>query len=89
MTRRPAALMLATLLLAGCAGIDSGTVTDKRHIPAHCYTILMPNGKTTTPLQTCLPEKWQLDVTDGARSQWVDVTRAVYDATSIGDHWHK
>ena len=80
-------LVLAVLLIAGCTSIGSGTVVDKRHIPAHSTVETRMIGKLMLPTTVRHPDKWAIQVSDGKNRQWVTVTENEYNGLVVGDYW--
>lgn len=82
---------IVALALTACSPISSGTVTGKEFHPSHNETITTCHliGKVTicTPMTHRVDDKWQLDLTKGDKTGWVDVDKSTYDRTSVGDYF--
>ena len=105
MTVRRFAVVLAALLLAGCAGganrLHSGTVVDKHYDDPDTFTIWQcagfdSKGQCTVryPQTITEPAHWSIRVkgTDAegkARTEWHTVDEATYERLHVGDTWEE
>lgn len=80
----------ALFLGAACAP-STGTVQDRKFIPAHddLVTLSYPCGKVTctTLRKKHRPDEWRLLVVNGNQHGWVSVDRATYNAARIGSRY--
>ncbi|MDQ1111199.1 hypothetical protein QE418_000647 [Microbacterium testaceum] len=84
-----AGLAVALAGLTGCSAISAGTVTDKHSRPGYFYTTTSCRtvNKTTTctPSTLWMPPTWRLDLRDGEKSGWVNVSNATFDRYQVGE----
>lgn len=102
MRKALAALSAVTLalVLAGCSAISTGTVTSKDYDPAWQQTVYdyhcMSRNKdgvctynAPIPRTVYYPESYTLNLKDGEKTGWVNVSEGEYEDYEVGDHYPK
>ena len=87
-------LLVVLLLLAMCGcqphhQVTSGTVIDRKFLPAHEENDDIYTGETIILNTKQVPDRWIILVKDGEGSTWINVSRAVYEKSNIGSHWER
>lgn len=88
------AIILGLIIWGVLSAIDSmwvpvekgtGLITEMRFIPSHHTTILVYNGKTTTPVTTWHPDAWKIVIErNGIKADWY-VKESEYLAHKAGE----
>lgn len=83
-------IILVILLLSACVPSRfSGKVMEKKFIPEHTYTTLLPVliGKTTMlmPITHLAPDEYAIRVYSNQDAFWVDVGKDTYDSCQVGN----
>lgn len=84
-----AMLMLAIVLLTGCAELLEGNVVDKSYKPAYTYTTFIKIGKVMTPQTHHRSESWYLTVysNEHGEDKSISVPEEDYSKTEIGEFY--
>lgn len=89
------AALLTVLVLSGCgSSISEGTVTSKDYDPEYQYITMQcmsynKDGMCTVqiPVTHTYPESWTLNLRDGDKEGYVNVSPGEYESYKVGDHY--
>lgn len=86
--------VVATLILAGCSAISTGTITNKVYSEPFFTTTLQcyaydSQGICTMqmPVTQYYDETFRFDLQDKGQTGWVYVTKNQWNSANVGDCW--
>ena len=89
-----AALIGPALAVTGCSAIEAGEVTAKELEPLHTWvqnscTSYDSKGicRSWVPIVHTEPDRWRLDLSQGAQTGWVHVTEEQFEVCGVGESY--